>query len=44
MSDIPAAIFAFDRLGATPVAMTLVDVLPALQQDAIDGPASTPTL
>jgi TRAP-type transport system periplasmic protein len=28
---------AFDRLGATPVAMTLGDVLPALQQGAIDG-------
>jgi TRAP-type transport system periplasmic protein len=28
---------AFDRLGATPVAMTLADVLPALQQGAIDG-------
>src|SRR5579864_4831213 len=28
---------AFDRLGVTPVAMTLADVLPALQQGAIDG-------
>jgi TRAP-type transport system periplasmic protein len=28
---------AFDRLGATPIAMTLGDVLPALQQGAIDG-------
>src|ERR1700685_4545020 len=28
---------AFDRLGATPVVMTLGDVLPALQQGAIDG-------
>jgi TRAP-type C4-dicarboxylate transport system substrate-binding protein len=28
---------SFDRLGATPVAMTLGDVLPALQQGAIDG-------
>jgi TRAP-type C4-dicarboxylate transport system substrate-binding protein len=28
---------AFERLGATPVAMTLGDVLPALQQRAIDG-------
>ncbi|HWX84864.1 MAG TPA: TRAP transporter substrate-binding protein [Xanthobacteraceae bacterium] len=28
---------AFDRLGSTPVAMTLGDVLPALQQGAIDG-------
>jgi len=28
---------AFNRLGATPVAMTLADVLPALQQGAIDG-------
>jgi TRAP-type transport system periplasmic protein len=28
---------AFDRLGATPVAMTLSDVLPAIQQGAIDG-------
>jgi TRAP-type C4-dicarboxylate transport system substrate-binding protein len=27
----------FDRLGATPVVMTLGDVLPALQQGAIDG-------
>jgi len=28
---------AFKRLGATPVAMTLGDVMPALQQGAIDG-------
>ena len=28
---------AFNRLGVTPVAMTLGDVLPALQQGAIDG-------
>src|SRR6516225_3683394 len=28
---------AFNRLGATPVAMTLGDVLPALQQGTIDG-------
>jgi TRAP-type transport system periplasmic protein len=28
---------AFSRLGSTPVAMTLGDVLPALQQGAIDG-------
>jgi TRAP-type transport system periplasmic protein len=28
---------AFDRLGATPVAMSLGDVLPALQQGAIDA-------
>ena len=28
---------AFERLGVTPVAMTLADVLPALQQGAIDG-------
>ncbi len=28
---------AFERLGATPVAMTLGDVLPALQQGTIDG-------
>jgi TRAP-type C4-dicarboxylate transport system substrate-binding protein len=34
---------AFKRLGATPVAMTLADVLPALQQGAIDGAmAGTP--
>jgi TRAP-type C4-dicarboxylate transport system substrate-binding protein len=31
---------AFDRLGATPVAMSLGDVLPALQQGAIDGAAA----
>jgi TRAP-type transport system periplasmic protein len=28
---------AFERLGATPVAMSLSDVLPAIQQGAIDG-------
>jgi TRAP-type transport system periplasmic protein len=28
---------AFDRLGVTPVAMSLGDVLPAIQQGAIDG-------
>jgi TRAP-type C4-dicarboxylate transport system substrate-binding protein len=28
---------AFERLGITPVAMTLADVLPAIQQGAIDG-------
>jgi TRAP-type C4-dicarboxylate transport system substrate-binding protein len=28
---------AFERLGSTPVAMTLGDVLPAIQQGAIDG-------
>jgi TRAP-type C4-dicarboxylate transport system substrate-binding protein len=28
---------AFKRLGVTPVAMTLADVLPAIQQGAIDG-------
>jgi TRAP-type transport system periplasmic protein len=28
---------AFDRLGATPVAMTLGDVLPAIEQGTIDG-------
>src|ERR1700738_4272982 len=28
---------ALERLGATPVAMTLADVLPAIQQGAIDG-------
>jgi TRAP-type C4-dicarboxylate transport system substrate-binding protein len=28
---------AFERLGVTPVAMTLGDVLPAIQQGAIDG-------
>jgi TRAP-type C4-dicarboxylate transport system substrate-binding protein len=31
---------AFGRLGVTPVAMTLGDVLPALQQGAIDGAVS----
>jgi len=30
-------IVAFERLGASPVAMTLGDVMPALQQGAIDG-------
>jgi TRAP-type transport system periplasmic protein len=30
-------IVAFDRLGATPMAMTLGDVMPAIQQGAIDG-------
>ena len=30
-----------NRLGATPVAMTLADVMPALQQGAIDGALST---
>jgi TRAP-type transport system periplasmic protein len=34
-SDFQSA--AFKRLGVTPVAMTLADVLPALQQGAIDG-------
>jgi len=34
-SDFQAA--AFKKLGATPVAMTLGDVMPALQQGAIDG-------
>jgi TRAP-type transport system periplasmic protein len=33
----PFQTVAFDRLGATPVAMTLGDVLPAIQQGAIDG-------
>lgn len=32
---------AIERLGATPVAMTLGDVLPAMQQGAIDGAVST---
>jgi TRAP-type transport system periplasmic protein len=31
---------AFERLGATPVAMSLGDVLPAIQQGAIDGAVS----
>jgi TRAP-type transport system periplasmic protein len=31
---------AFNRLGATPVAMSLGDVLPALQQGTIDGAAA----
>jgi TRAP-type C4-dicarboxylate transport system substrate-binding protein len=34
-SDFQSA--AFKRMGATPVAMTLGDVMPALQQGAIDG-------
>ena len=33
----PFQTVAFDRLGVTPVAMTLGDVLPAIQQGAIDG-------
>ena len=33
----PFQSMAFDRLGATPVAMTLGDVLPALQQGTIDS-------
>jgi TRAP-type transport system periplasmic protein len=40
-SDFQAA--AFKKLGATPVAMTLGDVMPALQQGTIDGSiAGTP--
>ena len=35
---------ALRRLGATPVAMTLGDVLPALQQGAIDGSIVGPTV
>jgi TRAP-type C4-dicarboxylate transport system substrate-binding protein len=35
---------AFDRLGATPVAMSLGDVLPALQQGAIDGAVASDTI
>jgi TRAP-type transport system periplasmic protein len=35
---------AFSRLGATPVAMTLGDVLPAIQQGAIDGAISGMTV
>jgi len=35
---------ALKRLGATPVAMTLGDVLPALQQGAIDGSLIGPTV
>ena len=35
---------ALDRLGATPVAMTLGDVLPALQQGAIDGAVASDTI
>jgi TRAP-type C4-dicarboxylate transport system substrate-binding protein len=33
----PFQTVAFERLGVTPVSMTLGDVLPALQQGAIDG-------
>jgi TRAP-type C4-dicarboxylate transport system substrate-binding protein len=33
----PFQMQAFTRLGATPVAMTLGDVIPAIQQGAIDG-------
>ena len=36
----PFQTVALDRLGATPVAMTLGDVLPAIQQGAIDGSLS----
>ena len=36
----PFQTVAFDRLGVTPVAMTLGDVLPAIQQGAIDGSLS----
>jgi TRAP-type C4-dicarboxylate transport system substrate-binding protein len=35
---------AWERLGATPVAMTLGDVLPALQQGAIDGAVASDTI
>ena len=35
---------AFARLGATPVAMSLGDVLPAIQQGAIDGAVSGMTV
>jgi TRAP-type C4-dicarboxylate transport system substrate-binding protein len=35
---------AMDRLGATPVAMTLADVLPALQGGAIDGAVASDTI
>jgi TRAP-type transport system periplasmic protein len=35
---------ALKRLGATPVAMTLGDVLPALQQGAIDGAVAATTV
>jgi TRAP-type C4-dicarboxylate transport system substrate-binding protein len=35
---------AFKRLGASPVAMTLGDVLPALQQGAIDGALAATTV
>ncbi len=34
----------FDRLGATGVAMSLGDVLPALQQGAIDGAVGSPAI
>lgn len=34
----------FDRLGATGVAMSLGDVLPALQQGAIDGAVGSPVI
>jgi TRAP-type transport system periplasmic protein len=36
----PFQTVALDRLGVTPVAMTLGDVLPAIQQGAIDGSLS----
>jgi TRAP-type C4-dicarboxylate transport system substrate-binding protein len=35
---------AWGRLGATPVAMSLGDVLPAIQQGAIDGAVAGPTI
>jgi TRAP-type C4-dicarboxylate transport system substrate-binding protein len=35
---------AWGRLGATPVAMSLGDVLPAIQQGAIDGAIAGPTI
>jgi len=35
---------AIERLGATPVAMTLADVLPALQQGAVDGAIAAVTI
>ena len=35
---------ALERLGATPVAMTLGDVLPAIQQGAIDGALAAITI
>jgi TRAP-type C4-dicarboxylate transport system substrate-binding protein len=37
-------ITAFERLGATPVAMSLGDVLPAIQQGTIDGAVSGMTV